>query len=207
MVPRSLMSVKEQRSAWSIRGERSPLPESDRIGCMNIAVAPLDLISHSADCTRRLGYRLGRRLVGGDVVLLSGDLGAGKTTFAQGLAAGLRVEAPVASPTFTLINEHHGLTAAGAPVDLFHIDLYRLGEGGADTLGLDDYLGEPTGITVVEWPQVAPEEMPESALVVLIDTIDETKRRLRFEARGPAADHYREAVASLRRELFGVSPC
>ena len=65
------------------------------------AAAPLDIIAHSAASTRRLGQRLGRRLHGGDVVLLSGDLGAGKTTVAQGIAAGLGVDGPVASLTFT----------------------------------------------------------------------------------------------------------
>ena len=164
----------------------------------------LDLISHSANSTRRLGFRLGRRLRGGDVVLLSGDLGAGKTTFTQGVAASLGIADPVVSPTFTLINEYAGVSAAGTPLNLFHIDLYRLGDAGVDTLGLDDYLGAADGVALVEWPQVAPDALPATALLVEIEALSPTKRRLAFRARGPDADRYAAYLAELREELFGV---
>src|SRR4051794_25057361 len=95
----------------------------------------LDVISHSADQTRRLGARLAEWLAPGDVLLLRGDLGAGKTVFAQGVAAGLGIDEPVTSPTFTLIHEHHGR------VPLYHVDLYRIGgDVEAGDLGLEDYL-------------------------------------------------------------------
>lgn len=164
----------------------------------------LDIISHSANSTRRLGYRLGRRLRGGDVVLLSGDLGAGKTTFTQGVAASLGIDGPVASPTFTLINEYEGASAAGSPLTLYHIDLYRLSGAGVETLGLDDYLGAADGLALVEWPQVAPEALPASALTVEIQALSPTKRRLAFRASGPEAARYAAYLAGLREELFGV---
>jgi tRNA threonylcarbamoyladenosine biosynthesis protein TsaE len=172
---------------------------------MSKTVAMLDIISHSSDSTRRLGYRLGRLLRGGDVVLLSGDLGAGKTTFTQGIAASLGIDGPVSSPTFTLIGEHPGQTSDGMAMTLYHIDLYRLGGAGVETLGLDDYLGAPDGVAVVEWPQMAPDALPASALLVEIEPISDTKRRIVLRPRGPETECYDQQVATLRRELFGAA--
>jgi tRNA threonylcarbamoyladenosine biosynthesis protein TsaE len=169
------------------------------------AHAPLDIITHSAASTRRLGQRLGQRLRGGDVVLLSGDLGAGKTTVAQGIAAGLGVDGPVASPTFTLVNEYSGHDPDGRPLSLCHVDLYRLAEGGVETLGLDDYLGAPDVVAVVEWPQMAPAALPATALLIELAPLSETKRRLTMRAHGPEAARYEDRLAALRQELFGAA--
>jgi tRNA threonylcarbamoyladenosine biosynthesis protein TsaE len=171
---------------------------------MSSTAGSLDVISHSAASTRRLGQRLGRRLRGGDVVLLSGDLGAGKTTLAQGIAAGLAVAGPVGSPTFTLVNEYAGQDADGRPATLVHVDLYRLAAGGVETLGLDDYIGAADTVAIVEWPQMAPEEMPATTLVVEFAPLSETKRRLTFRPHGPEAARYDDRLAALRRELFGA---
>ena len=90
-----------------------------------------------------------RRLLPGDIVLLSGPLGAGKTVFAQGVAAGLGVSEAVTSPTYTIVNEYHGRVA------LYHIDLYRIGSPREfELLGLDDLLyGD--GVSLIEWPERA----------------------------------------------------
>ena len=99
------------------------------------------LQTESAEATVALGRRLSRQLKPGDVVLLHGDLGSGKTTLAQGMLAGLGVTSPVPSPTFTLINEYDGVTAVGESVRLYHLDLYRLAsDPDLDSIGLDDYL-------------------------------------------------------------------
>jgi tRNA threonylcarbamoyladenosine biosynthesis protein TsaE len=104
--------------------------------------------SPSADATRALGADLARELGPGSVLLLSGELGAGKTCFCSGLARGLGCAQEASSPTFTLINEYKG-----GRLPLFHIDLYRLeGRESIQGLGLDEYFDGP-GISVVEWPQ------------------------------------------------------
>lgn len=104
-----------------------------------------ELLSHSRQGTLRLGERLGRAAAPGDLILLRGDLGAGKTTLAQGIARGLGIEGAVSSPTFTLIKEYAGR------LPLFHVDLYRLGDvAEVEALGIEDYL-ERGGVCVVEW--------------------------------------------------------
>jgi tRNA threonylcarbamoyladenosine biosynthesis protein TsaE len=169
------------------------------------STATLDVITHSAAGTRRVGERLGRRLRGGDVILLSGELGAGKTTFAQGIATGLDVAGPVTSPTFTLISEYDGRDVARAPVTLAHIDLYRLAGGDVDSLGLDDYLEASDVICVVEWPEVAPAALPTSALIVEFAGLSDSKRRLELRGYGPDAERYEADIASLRLELYGAA--
>jgi tRNA threonylcarbamoyladenosine biosynthesis protein TsaE len=102
-------------------------------------------MSHSRQATLRLGERLGRACAPGDLILLRGDLGAGKTTLTQGIARGLGISGAVNSPTFTLIKEYAGR------LPLFHVDLYRLDDPEhVGALGLEDYL-ERGGVTVVEW--------------------------------------------------------
>jgi len=100
------------------------------------------IISNHPEETLELGRRLAAELRKGDILALAGELGAGKTQFVKGLAAGLGVEEDITSPTFTLVHEHPGLT---------HLDLYRL-ERPEEVLaiGLDDYL-ENGGVTVIEW--------------------------------------------------------
>lgn len=109
--------------------------------------------------TIQLGKRLGAVLKAGDVVLLRGRPGAGKTTFTRGIAAAFGYEA-VSSPTFTLINEY----SAAARLPIYHMDLYRLGnEADLDELGLDEYL-YGNGICIIEWPELV--DWMEKAIVV-----------------------------------------
>ena len=164
----------------------------------------LDLVSHSAEQTREVGARLGRRLRAGDLVLLHGDLGAGKTTLAQGIARGLGVADHVQSPTFTLVNEHEGGPADGPPIRLYHVDLYRL--AGAEDLasfGFDDYLAPADGVSVVEWPERAASHLPDDYLLVRLETLGEGKRRLVIEP-VPAGGRAAARLAGLRRELAGA---
>ncbi|GAA5166235.1 tRNA (adenosine(37)-N6)-threonylcarbamoyltransferase complex ATPase subunit type 1 TsaE [Ornithinimicrobium tianjinense] len=115
----------------------------------------------SAD-TQALGERLGRLLRAGDLVVLTGDLGAGKTTLTQGLAAGLGVRGPITSPTFVIARVHPSLV--GGPA-LVHVDAYRLGgEAELDDLDLDTSLEE--SVTVVEWGHGLAEHLADEMLEV-----------------------------------------
>ncbi len=118
----------------------------------------LNVQTGSPEETQRLGIAVGERACAGDVFLLSGPLGAGKTCFAQGLARGLGVEGHVRSPTFVLMTRHSGR------LTLHHIDLYRIGSPAeAWDLGLDEQLFDG-GVCVIEWAERAEELLPEDAL-------------------------------------------
>ena len=108
----------------------------------------MEFITHSAEETEKLGSELAKQLLPGDVIAYTGDLGAGKTAFTRGLAAGLGIEGPVTSPTYTIVNEY--LTGR---LPLFHFDMYRLGS--SDELfdiGWEDYLARG-GVCAVEWSE------------------------------------------------------
>jgi tRNA threonylcarbamoyladenosine biosynthesis protein TsaE len=158
--------------------------------------ANLDVVSHGPDQTRRLGAHLGALVQPGDVLLLEGEFGTGKTTFAQGLARGMGIDARyVNSPTFTLINEYRG-----SQYRLYHIDLYRLeGDEQIATLGLDDYF-DGSGVVAIEWPLEATAWLPDDRLTVRFSHLSETKRTLRFYARGT---RNRDLLEAFRKETYG----
>ena len=110
-------------------------------------------ITHSAEETFELAYRIGEAVIEPAVFLLHGELGAGKTVFAKGIGAGLGIDpAEVNSPTFTIVNQHDG---PAGKMRMYHLDLYRI-EGGADEiyeLGLEEMLNEPDAVVVIEWPE------------------------------------------------------
>ena len=161
----------------------------------------LDLISHSPQQTRNVGHHLGQVIQPGDVVLLFGQIGAGKTLLTQGLAAGLQIDGYVQSPTFTLVVEHDGISGEGEPVRLYHLDLYRIDDTGEiDTFGHEEYLDDPEGIVVIEWPERLRAVIPEEHLLITIDYLADTKRKLMFFPRGA---RYRDRIAALRKEVFG----
>lgn len=123
---------------------------------------PTELTLPSSEDTQALGRRLGAELSAGDLILLTGDLGAGKTTFTQGLAEGLGVRGPITSPTFVISRVHPSLV--GGP-SLVHVDAYRLGSGAElDDLDLDDSFDE--SVTVVEWGHGLAEQLTDAYLEV-----------------------------------------
>ena len=165
----------------------------------------IDLVSHSAEQTREIGARIGRRLRTGDLILLHGDLGAGKTVLAQGIARGLAVLDYVPSPTFTLVNEYEGQTADGRSIALYHLDLYRLtGAEELDSFGFDDYLAATDGVSLIEWPERAATHLPDSYLLVRLEALGEGKRRLLIEP-VPPSGRYAGWLRELRRELAGIA--
>ena len=142
-------------------------------------VTVVTAVTESAEATRAMAAALVPLVRAGDVVLLVGDLGAGKTTFAQGFAAGLGVEGPVTSPTFALVR--HYRTGAASPVTaLIHADVYRTGSLEEVTdLALAE-LVEEDAVVVVEWGDVAAPALGESALVVTLvapDALGAPERR------------------------------
>jgi tRNA threonylcarbamoyladenosine biosynthesis protein TsaE len=116
--------------------------------------------STSAEATERAGAELAATLKPGDVVLVSGELGSGKTTFVRGALHALGVQGPVTSPTFVV-----GVAYEGANGPLAHIDLYRLGGMGGEDPGLLDPFFAPDTIVFVEWPESAPGAWPEERVV------------------------------------------
>lgn len=130
----------------------------------------------SPEETSRVGRLLGEVCQGGETILLEGDLGAGKTTFTQGLATGLGVEGAVVSPTFIILREYDGR------LPLYHFDFYRLeGTGRAVDLEFDEYL-RAGGVCVIEWPSCAPELVPDDYLLVTIRPGELSTRELVFAA-------------------------
>ena len=128
-------------------------------------VRPVPQVLDGVTATRALGARLAGGLRAGDLVVLSGPLGAGKTALAQGLGAGLGVTGPVTSPTFVLARVHRG------PLPMVHVDAYRLRESGAGALELDDLdldADLPRSVVVVEWGEGLVEGLSDSRLEVLL---------------------------------------
>ena len=137
------------------------------------------MISHSAEETRNLGKKLSAHLKAGDVVLLQGDLGAGKSEFARGVARGLGITGAVPSPSFTILNAYdEGSTP------LYHFDWYRIEEAQEIyDMGMDEQLGGD-GIALIEWSERARECLPEKLLEITIHTLDDETREITFIPHG-----------------------
>ena len=144
--------------------------------------------------TRRIGERIGRMLHAGDVVLLSGELGAGKTVLAQGIGRGLGITDPIKSSSFVIMNEYQG-----PELRMFHADLYRLEDPAqVAELALDE-LAE-RGVLVVEWPERAPPELPPEHLRVELSYEGAKGRSVRMEAQG---GRYEEIARKWRMRVTG----
>lgn len=137
------------------------------------------MISHSEEETFRIARELAESLPLPAHVLLYGDLGAGKTSFTRGLAAGFGLEDPedVSSPTFTLINEYR---QPGGALKIFHIDLYRIATGQLDGLGLDEIFDNERAAVIVEWAERLGNFKTPGAVKVFLEYIDETSRKIEF---------------------------
>lgn len=137
---------------------------------------------NSASEMQKLGASLARNAEPHDLLLLNGDLGAGKTTMTQGLGRALNIRRPVKSPTFTIVREYREGT-----MPLFHMDFYRLENDDLSSIDLNSYLAEP-GLVVIEWPQLIMDDLPDEYLQLTIKRVDDswnsTKRVIEFEAKG-----------------------
>jgi len=145
---------------------------------MNAEMTDLKFISHSQEQTQRLGTRLGELAQAGDVFLLTGNLGSGKTCLTQGIAWGLGVTEYTFSPSFVIMREYHGR------LTLYHIDFYRLDriEEIVD-LGLAEYLYDK-GVCVVEWAEKGISVLPKEHLLINLSYTSDTERSISLEPKG-----------------------
>ena len=154
----------------------------------------MDFFSRSPEQTRRIGARLGGALQPGDVICLQGNLGAGKTTFVQGVAHGWGSIDSVSSPTFILVNVYR--RADGG--QLFHMDAYRIVSAPeAEELDLDSMLAE--GALLIEWPERIDGLVPADHLRIELEHVDEEDREMKFKASGKRYDELLDVI----RHAFG----
>ncbi len=142
--------------------------------------------SHNEDELMAYGYRLGQKLQAGDILVLTGNLGAGKTTLTKGIAKGLDINQMIKSPTYTIVREYEGR------LPLYHLDVYRIGND-PDSIDLDDFLyGD--GVSVIEWGELLEEDLLGDYLEVVI-TPSGDGRQIELQTNGPRSEKLAEAMA------------
>ena len=157
-----------------------------------------EITSHSLDETRALGARLAVRARAGDLFCLEGDLGAGKTSFVQGLGRGLSISETIHSPTFILANEHRG-----GRLPLYHLDVYRVASASeAIGFGLEDYLAGD-GVCVIEWAEKIRAALPHELLWITFEHRGESTRRIVFDARGARYEEYLGSLGESKSKVRG----
>ena len=141
--------------------------------------------SHNEDELMAYGYRLGQKLQAGDILVLTGNLGAGKTTLTKGIAKGLDINQMIKSPTYTIVREYEGR------LPLYHLDVYRIGND-PDSIDLDDFLyGD--GVSVIEWGELLEEDLLGDYLEVVI-TPSGDGRQIELQTNGPRSEKLAEAM-------------
>jgi tRNA threonylcarbamoyladenosine biosynthesis protein TsaE len=157
----------------------------------------LYIMSHSPEQTLRLGAKLGKLLEPGDIVCLSGQMGAGKTLFSQGIGHGWGAGERITSPTYNLVHQHRHPETGQL---LCHLDCYRLNDASdTESIGLDDMLDGDV-ILLIEWPEKIFELLPEDRLWIEIKANEVTRRNLMLEGHGP---RYRQMIDTYRDQTFG----
>ncbi len=155
----------------------------------NLNMSYLELISHSPEQTQRFGARIGELALAGDIFLLVGALGTGKTCLTQGIAWGLNIKEYALSPSFVIVRELYGR------LPLYHIDLYRLDHiAEIAELGLDDYLYS-NGVCVVEWAEKGLSILPTEHLLIQIGYLSDTERGFQLK---PSGQRYLEIATQLK---------
>lgn len=135
------------------------------------------IITHNFSETQKVGFDFAKTLRGGELVCLYGDLGAGKTTFVQGLAEGLGITKKIISPTFIIVR-----TYELANKHFYHMDLYRIEtENDVESLGLKEIMQDPNNIVVMEWPEKIENMLPKKRQNIFLKYIDDIKREIIFE--------------------------
>lgn len=149
------------------------------------------------EITKQLAFDLAKLTQAGDIFILTGDLGAGKTTFTKGFAEGLGIKQMIKSPTYTLIREYDS-----GRLPLYHMDVYRLTEGASD-LGLDEYL-EGDGVCVIEWGHLIKSELDSPYIEIFLDKITDNERQFSMVAYSEAANKkIHDLTAQLAQQGWG----
>ncbi len=154
--------------------------DADRVTALEMLGFPwYEELTASAVETAALGMRLAKRLCAGDVVVLHGDLGAGKSELARGIARGLGVSEPVPSPSFTILNAY-----LSGRLPLYHFDWYRIQDAEElEAIGAEEQING-NGVSLIEWAERAPELLPDGFLLVSIEKLSETERRITVKSAG-----------------------
>lgn len=152
-----------------------------------------EIISHSKEETLRIGREFAKHCTPGTVIALSGDLGAGKTTFTQGLLEGLGVEGPYTSPTFVLMKQYDvrhkrsedeyamNNTDRNRTAELsriYHADAYRINTQQMLAIGWEEWIEDASGVVIIEWPERIADIIPETAINISLEWIDESSRKI-----------------------------
>ncbi len=139
------------------------------------------IVSKNFEQTKKIGFTIAKDLHGGEVITLEGELGAGKTTFMQGLAKGLGVTKNIISPTFIIMRSYE-LPKGTQKKMLYHVDLYRIeDEKDIYDIGLPDIMGDPENIVAIEWPEKMGSLLPEKRKKIIIEYCGENERRITME--------------------------
>ena len=149
----------------------------------------LEFKTNNAKETEELGLRIGQALRGGEILAMTGDLGAGKTTMTKSLASGLDIDEHITSPTFTIVNEYEGR------LKLFHFDVYRI----ADVeemydLGFEEYIYSG-GVCIIEWSNLIEEILPDDTINIQILYIDDNKRQINITGKGSKFENLKKELS------------
>ena len=132
-------------------------------------------ITHSSNETQKLGKLLAREFQGGEIICMTGELGAGKTTFTQGLLKGLGVKGPYTSPTFVIMKKY--------TENIYHLDAYRVGASDVLSLGWEEIVADKTNVVIIEWAERIAEIIPKDSLWIEFSWMGEKERRIIFKSK------------------------
>jgi len=143
-----------------------------------------EYITNNFQETQKLGELLAAELQGGEVLCLEGELGAGKTTFTQGLLQGLGAKGPYTSPTFLIMKEYkiedtnHKLQTQNTIENIYHIDAYRVGADDLLNLGWEEIIADPKNVVIIEWSERVKEILPKDSLKIKFEWVDQEQRKI-----------------------------
>lgn len=146
-------------------------------------------ITTSAEETLRLGRTLATTIVPGTLVCLTGELGAGKTTLVQGLLAGLGATRPYISPTFVIMKQYDVPTPSATGIKrIYHADAYRVGAKDFTETGFSEWLTDPEGLVILEWPERIGDLLPEKRIDIVLTALSEDEREIIMKEKGPSEE-------------------